>query len=208
MNINELRVQYKKGALQRKDLDQNPIIQFKQWFQEALNAQIQEPNAFSLATVKDNKPSSRIVLLKEITSTDFIFFTNYLSAKGQAIASNPYVSMNFFWHELERQVCIEGIACKSSRAISEKYFYSRPLGSQIGAIISPQSEIINDNKRMLQMQEYLLLHTDEIKCPLHWGAYNIQPHKMEFWQGRPNRLHDRYQYIKNNDVWKIVQLAP
>ena len=210
MGIADIRKEY---TLQTLDLDSvklNAIEQFNTWFAEALNAKIIEPNAMHLATVSaEGKPSGRIVLLKGV-DTGFLFFTNYESRKGKEIAQNQYVSLTFFWAELERQVRIEGKIEKVSKEISDQYFHSRPKGSQIGAMVSPQSQVIADRLLLEQkIEELTEKYKDELPPrPSHWGGYRLLPEIIEFWQGRPSRLHDRIRYTRENHVWKIERLAP
>ncbi len=206
--IDAMRLEYKQSSLHENDLLIDPILQFKKWFDEAVAAQLHEPNAMTLATVKNNKPSARIVLLKEITTSDFIFYTNYTSRKANEISMNNNVAVVFLWHELERQVRIEGTIEKIASSKSDAYFYSRPISSQIGAIVSPQSTVIK-NYELLQAE--IKKYEDQpelIKRPPHWGGYALTPTYIEFWQGRRSRLHDRLAYKKNNETWAIERLAP
>jgi pyridoxamine 5'-phosphate oxidase len=213
LDISNLRQNYKRSFLLEKDIYQNPFTQFEQWFKEALDAQILEPNAFSLATsTHDGFPSVRIVLLKEITSEGLVFFTNYNSKKGKELTTNPKCSLVFFWGELERQVRIQGVATKLTKHESFAYFKSRPKESQIGATISPQSEIIPSRE---YLDNLFVTSTDkykDIRLPLpdHWGGFIIKPINFEFWQGRENRLHDRimYQLMPHTNDWQIIRLAP
>lgn len=177
----------------------------------ALNADIMEPNAMTLSTVEGNKPSSRIVLLKGVENEEFVFYTNYNSSKGRQMALNPNVTLNFFWPELERQVRIDGTVQKVDEATSDAYFQSRPRGSQIGAWVSPQSEVIDKravlNHRLEEIE--LRFQNKEIERPPHWGGYSVKPYMIEFWQGRPSRLHDRIRYtFSESGNWKIERLAP
>lgn len=210
MDIASLRKDYQLASLLENEVNKNAIEQFKIWFNEALNAQITEPNAMCLSTINGQKPESRIVLLKDITNDGFVFYTNYNSAKGQQIAANNHVCLNFVWLELERQVRIEGIAEKVNDEENDAYFYSRPLGSQIGAIISSQSEIL-DNRNTLEEalkqaeQKYQL---EKPIRPAHWGGYIVKPKLIEFWQGRSNRLHDRLEYEMIESEWEIRRLNP
>ena len=210
--IENLRKDYISEELSQKDVDKNPIKQFGKWFKEALDAGIYEPNAMTLATTSiDRKPSARIVLLKGYEDRGFMFYTNYLSAKGKEIARNPVVAVVFHWPELARQVRIEGTVEKLSKEESERYFHSRPKESQIGALISPQSQQIeNRNELEKNWKDAELRYTDKtIPKPAHWGGYLIKPQVIEFWQGRSSRLHDRIVYKKSDkQSWKIVRLAP
>lgn len=211
--LSQLRQDYQKLSLSEKEIDDNPVIFFKQWFQQALDAQEYEPNAMTLATVSaDGKPSARIVLLKGVEENDFIFFTNYSSRKGQQIGSNPFAALVFFWKSLERQVRIEGVIEKVNPEVSSEYFYSRPFESQIGAISSPQSQIIESREWLQDRFENLKTIHEKDKAvvrPEHWGGYRLKPELIEFWQGRSSRLHDRIQFSKNEQgLWVKNRLAP
>lgn len=209
-NIASLRLNYKRASLSESDIATSPILQFKNWFAEALASKLDEPNAFVLSTVKNNAPYSRVVLLKDITDVGFVFFTNYESKKGLQISQNNKVSINFLWHGLERQVRINGIAEKISEADSAIYFNSRPRQSQLGAIASKQSEII-PNRQYLENAFAELEKKYEGKIipkPNNWGGYLIVPNQIEFWQGRESRLHDRLQYSLVNNSWVIDRLSP
>jgi pyridoxamine 5'-phosphate oxidase len=198
--------------LRRRDLDPDPIKQFSNWFTAAIEAGIRDVNAMSLATAgRDGKPSVRVVLLKGFDQDGFVFFTNYESEKGKHLEANPYGSLGFYWIELDRQIRISGPAEKTSREESERYFHSRPIGSQLGAWASRQSEVV-DARRVLdaRMAEMTERYGDgPVPLPPHWGGYIIKPEMMEFWQGRPNRLHDRFRYTRQADSsWLIERLAP
>lgn len=204
--------QFNAGRLLRNNLSADPIEQFKIWFSDVLSADIIEANAMNLATVNDKgQPSSRIVLLKGVDENGFVFFTNYGSRKAKEIAHNPNAALNFFWASLSRQVRVEGTLSKVSEKASDEYFKSRPRLSQLGAIASAQSEIIGSNEvleeRITDLEkEYL---NKEISRPKHWGGYILVPHRIEFWIGRPNRLHDRFQYTLEKDKsWLIERLFP
>lgn len=209
--IAQLRNEYSKKELRLAQVVAHPLEQFNLWFEEALKAQLDEPNAMSLATVnQEGQPSLRVVLLKEVNTEGFVFFTNYQSKKGQSINHNPKVAFNFFWPELERQVRIEGKATKITDAQSDSYFQSRPLGSQIGAWASPQSQAIS-NRDFLERDLNALKEkyaNQEVPRPDHWGGYLVTPHLIEFWQGRENRLHDRICYQLEAGEWVIKRLAP
>lgn len=212
MNLAELRREYTKGGLRRADLDPQPLVQFQKWFEEALNSQLLEPSAMTLATVEaDGRPSARIVLLKGADERGFLFFTNYESRKGRELATNARSALVFHWAELERQICIAGDVTKVSRAESEKYFALRPRGSQLGACVSKQSSPVPDRaflEARLQELEKQFMNRD-VEMPTHWGGYVLAPIRIEFWQGRPNRLHDRFQYSKQGDnTWRIDRLSP
>ena len=199
-------------GLRRSDLDPNPIRQFANWFTASIEAGIRDVNAMSLATADpDAKPSVRIVLLKSFDQEGFVFFSNYESAKGKQLKTNPYAALGFYWIEFDRQIRIRGKVQKTSREESEAYFHSRPVGSQLGAWASRQSEII-DARRVLdaRMQEMIeRFGNKRIPVPPHWGGYRLKPDIIEFWQGRPNRLHDRFRYTRLADgSWQIDRLAP
>lgn len=209
--VQNLRQDYKTAELSEKDVVKNPIEQFEKWFSDAVNAQIYEPNVMTLATAdKSGRPNARIVLLKGFDQDGFSFYTNYLSQKGKEIKKNPFACLVFFWAELERQVRVEGKIEKLDKETSEQYFHSRPTGSQIGAIASPQSQVIADRTILENKVEQL---TEQYKGktipkPAHWGGYIVKPTSIEFWQGRPSRLHDRIKYTFVNGSWKIERLAP
>lgn len=212
MDIGNLRKDFTDHApLLREDLADNPFEQFQQWLGEAMAAKIDEPNAFVLATVDaQGMPSQRTVLLKFFDEQGFVFYTNYKSTKAQDIAHNPQVSMSFPWYALQRQVKIQGRAEKISREQSLKYFLSRPTGSQLGAWTSPQSKIIDSRDfLMLQWQKMREKFKEgQIPLPDFWGGYCICAEKIEFWQGQPSRLHDRFEYRRRDNDWEIVRLAP
>ena len=210
MDIASIRKDYSLRSLDINDVDISPITQFKSWFKDALDAEVLEANAMNLSTLStDGYPNGRIVLLKEVDS-GFVFFTNYSSQKGQEIEANPKASLTFFWPELERQVRIMGEIEKISSNESDDYFFSRPLGSQIGAWTSPQSQEISSrsilDENMEKVKERFL--TEPIIRPEHWGGYRLNPIRIEFWQGRPSRLHDRICYQKNGANWKLSRIAP
>ncbi|CAN5630596.1 pyridoxamine 5'-phosphate oxidase [soil metagenome] len=212
LNIAALRHDYVAHGLRRADLDSDAIKQFARWFGEAAAAEIRDVNAMSLATVDaDGGPDIRIVLLKAISDRGFVFFTNYESAKGRQLEVNPKAALTFFWVQLERQIRIRGIVEKTSREESEEYFRSRPLGSQLGAWASGQSTAIS-NREMLEtrLEEVTARFADgNVPLPDYWGGYRLQPATVEFWQGRPNRLHDRFRYTRRADeTWVIERLAP
>jgi pyridoxamine 5'-phosphate oxidase len=205
-------MEYSKASLDAHEVHNDPMQQFQKWFDEAVRAQVPEPNAMNLATVNENgRPSARIVLLKGIESRQFVFYTNYQSTKGRELEKNPACALTFFWPELERQVRIEGIASRVDVGVSEAYFQSRPRASQIGAWCSPQSSIIESRalleERFLQIDKKFS-GVNALPKPHQWGGFQVAPLLMEFWQGRPGRLHDRIQYTKVDDAWKIYRLAP
>ncbi len=210
--IANLREDYKAKTMDVQDMLAHPIQQFEIWFQEALAANIKEANAMTLATVTKQSPSARIVLLKGVDQKGFYFYTNYNSKKGKEIKANPKVALVFFWKELERQVRVEGTIKKISKKKSTLYFQSRPKGSQIGAWASPQSTVIPDRKILsdnYQALENQYKDKDLLPLPPNWGGYCIQPHYIEFWQGRSSRMHDRICYtLKSRNKWVIERLAP
>ena len=210
--IENLRNDYRSASLSEKDVAADPISQFAKWFAEALDGELYEPNAMTLATAThDGKPSARILLLKGFDKTGFTFYTNYLSRKGKEISRNPAASMVFFWAELERQVRIEGTIEKVSKEESEKYFHSRPKESQVGAIASQQSQELKGREPLENSWNELLekFADKEVPKPAYWGGYVLKPQVVEFWQGRPGRLHDRIVYKRSDkNSWKIVRLAP
>lgn len=212
MSIADIRRDYMKEVLSENQVEQNPFRQFDGWWEEAMKADIDEVNAMTLATVStEGKPSARIVLLKGYDDYGFVFFTNYESKKGKELYENPQATLLFFWKELERQVRIEGLCEKVSEAESDAYFYSRPEGSRIGAWASPQSEVI-DSRDILDANLIELakkFKDTPVTRPPHWGGYRLKPELLEFWQGRPSRLHDRILYSQGpNMEWKISRLAP
>jgi pyridoxamine 5'-phosphate oxidase len=209
MKIESLRTEYKLSELSKNTIDKNPVAQFRKWMIEAINSKVSEPTAMSVATYgTDSFPQSRIVLLKIFDETGFVFFSNYSSEKGKAIEKNQKVGLLFFWPELERQIRISGFAEKTSNSVSDEYFYTRPVTSQIGAIISPQSCEISNRKFLEDKFKAIQNELQKILRPVNWGGYLVRPVKFEFWQGRENRLHDRIIYEKNNEKWIIKRLAP
>jgi pyridoxamine 5'-phosphate oxidase len=210
-DIASIRRDYQMASLDEAATAANPMDQFTHWWEAATTSNIDEVNAFVLSTVDANRaPASRVVLLKGYTPEGFIFFTNYDSNKGKEIIANPNVAMNFFWKELERQVRITGTIKKISAEESAEYFHSRPLGSQVGAWASPQSQVI-PNRDFLEKN--FTEHTEKYKegnvpLPPHWGGYIVHPTQVEFWQGRSSRLHDRIRYSFENHQWTKVRLAP
>jgi len=211
-NIADIRKDYALKNLDITQVIQNPLLQLDNWVQEAINSEVQEPTAMVLSTVSpENKPSSRVLLLKGINEHGLVFFTNYQSRKGKQVDGNPFGAINFFWPELERQVRIEGKIEKISTQESDEYFASRPRGSQIGATISPQSEIIQDRKFIEYKVEVAtkLWEGKTIQRPAYWGGFILIPSYFEFWQGRPSRLHDRIIYeLVSGGNWRINRLAP
>lgn len=209
--LQNLRQDYKSATLDESDVDDNPITQFKKWFDHAVDAKIFEPNAMTLATAdKAGRPDARIVLLKGVDHNGFKFFTNYLSQKGKELKRNPYACLVFFWPELERQIRIEGTVEKLDKETSEEYFKTRPVASQIGAVASPQSQII-PNRQFLEekFEDFKVKNQDkEITKPAHWGGYIVKPTRIEFWQGRRSRLHDRINFELVKGIWTKTRLAP
>jgi pyridoxamine 5'-phosphate oxidase len=234
MNLADFREDYRRGALDRAALEANPLAQFETWFRDATGDRSQsrwrkigialyklwsaicnhrpaDINAMTLATVdQSGSPSTRTVLLKSVDERGFIFFTNYDSRKGRELAGNPHAALTFFWSDLERQVCVAGSVTKLPAAESETYFKSRPRGSQIGAWASNQSEPVPDRAVLeAKWRELEKKFPNEVPLPPNWGGFILQPERIEFWQGRPSRLHDRFCYFRQPDgAWKIERLAP
>lgn len=198
-------------TLDEKIVNLDPIKQFEEWFQTAVEAQLPLPEAMSLATVnEDGRPSARMVLLKRVDQDGFVFFTNYRSSKAKELETNPNAALVFFWPQLERQVRVEGTVTKTSAEESQEYFASRPRGSQIGAWASPQSQVISSRevleKRQAELEE--LYRGRDVEWPQHWGGFCLRPERIEFWKGRSDRLHDRILYQREPDGWSIKRLAP
>jgi len=211
MSIADIRKDYQLKSLAESEVAKSPFDQFSIWWEEAVQSAIVEVNAMALSTASpEGRPSSRIVLLKGYNEEGFVFFTNYTSDKGKQIAENQFVSLLFFWKELERQVRIEGIASKIAVDESDAYFNSRPIGSRLGAWASPQSKKISDRGVLDKELEKVTAQfkEQEIPRPPHWGGYRVQPTKIEFWQGRSSRLHDRILYEHVDQQWQISRLAP
>ncbi len=211
-NLHHLRQTYNRHRLDDKEVADNPIVQFQRWFEEATNIEGIEPNAMMLGTIdEEGRLSSRVVLLKSFDEAGFIFYTNYNSRKAKAIAYHNQVSLTFFWEALERQVHIQGKAYKVPAEVSDQYFHERPYGHQIGAWVSPQSSIIPDRAyledRVKQFEQEFT--PESIERPPHWGGYRVEIDRIEFWQGRPNRLHDRIEYrLDDQGRWENQRLAP
>jgi pyridoxamine 5'-phosphate oxidase len=212
MTLTEFRKEYTLAGLRRRDLAENPILQFQEWFEQAAKAEVPEPTAMSLATVNQlGQPSLRTVLLKAVDQRGFVFCTSYISHKGHDLEENSNVALLFFWKELERQVCINGVTRKIPAEESDAYFEARPRGSQLGAWASQQSSVIDSRealeKRFQEVEEKY--SGQQVPLPPHWGGYVVVPETIEFWQGRVNRLHDRFRYTKQADgLWLIERLSP
>lgn len=210
-SLADLRKEYTRHGLLESEMLADPVKQFGTWFEEAVSAGLPEPNAMTLATcTRDGVPSARIVLLKHYDESGFTFFTSYVGRKAEDLAQNPKAALVFFWHELERQVRIEGEVTKVSRAESEEYFHSRPVGSRIGAWASRQSSIMAGREELEQRwKEIETKHADgKIPLPDTWGGYRLFPLSIEFWQGRPSRMHDRILYTRTASHWNIARLGP
>lgn len=207
----DIRREYGNLELTESSIQDSPILQFNYWFEQVIQIEPSDPTAMVLSTVdEEGHPDSRVVLLKGIEKDAFVFFTNYLSTKGKQLSQNNHAALNFYWPNMARQVRIRGTIKKTSSAYSDAYFTSRPFTSQLGALVSPQSQPISS--RMILEEKYKSLMEEsgnkQIKRPLHWGGYLLEPEFVEFWQGRDNRLHDRILYIKSNEKWDITRLAP
>lgn len=211
MNLADIRKEYTQAGLRRAELDPDPLTQFQKWFRQAEESGVLEPSCMTLATAdKNGYPSARTVLLKNVDERGFAFFTNYESRKSRELAENPRAALALHWREPERQVCITGQVSKLSRAESEKYFHSRPRGSQLGAWVSRQGEVIA-GRDVLEKELAMLekKYPDEVPLPPYWGGYMLAPDEIQFWQGRPDRLHDRFRYSRQSGGgWKIERLAP
>ena len=211
MDLESLRREYLHGGLDRDDLDDDPHLQFEKWMQQAIELQIGDPTAMTIATVSaDGQPSQRIVLLKQFSSDGFIFYTNYGSRKADEISINSKVSLHFPWHAIDRQVKICGEAERISQAESLKYFVTRPHDSQLAAAASEQSRVLGSKEILINQFEAMKMKfkAGEVPLPDMWGGYRVKPTEFEFWQGGANRLHDRFRYNKSGDSWKIERLAP
>jgi len=210
MDLKDIRNTYAKSTLSEKSLH-DPMPLFQKWMEEAIEGQVNEPTAMILSTVsEEQKPSSRVVLLKLFTNEGYHFFTNYNSRKGNEIKTNSHVALLFFWPELEREVRVEGVASYSSPEISDQYFSERPYDSQISAIVSPQSRPIESRDALEQLwrNQQAISKGEKLERPPGWGGFFVRPNIIEFWQGRPNRLHDRILFTKEEDRWGVSRLAP
>lgn len=213
IDISAIRKEYKFKELQEQNVSHDPIVQFRAWLEEAIIAEVNEPTAMNVATVSsDGRPSARILLLKGVDNDQLIFYTNYTSRKGEQLAANPHAAITFFWPELERQVRIEGTITKVAKEESDRYFFSRPKESQVGAIASPQSKVIESRQALEALNRNVAEATknNTVQRPEHWGGYALSPLYFEFWQGRPGRLHDRVAYFQKEGGkdWNIARLAP
>jgi len=211
MSIADIRTDYRRAALSEDDAASDPIAQFSVWFQEAVSADVIEPNAMCLATATpDAYPAARMVLLKGVDARGFVFYTDYRSRKGRELADNPCASLCFFWGELERQVRINGAVQRVSRAEADEYFQSRPLPSRVGAWTSHQSQVLPSRDALEQelAQNEARFADGIVPLPDHWGGFRVIPEEIEFWQGRPSRLHDRLQYRRDAGVWVKRRLSP
>ncbi len=210
MNIADLRKSYERDELDESASAEDPLVQFQAWLQQALNAQLPEPNAMTLATVDaDGRPSTRVVLIKGCDEQGIVWYTNYASRKGQQLALNPWAALQFHWVELERVVRIEGTVAKTSAEESDAYYQTRPLDSRLGAWASPQSQVISSRAMLVAAAaKAAVVHALHPPRPPHWGGYRLQPQAWEFWQGRKSRLHDRLRYRREAQAWVRERLAP
>lgn len=211
MDLRDIRKDYRQHSIQDEDFPVEPVHWFREWLRAAMESGEPEATAMILSTVSAEwKPSARVVLLKSVDEKGFVFFSNYHSRKGLQLAGNHAGSLTFFWPLTERQVRIEGIVVKTDSSESDDYFYSRPIESQVNAIISPQSMPITSRMQLEQDRERMLFSegNDNLRRPAHWGGYRLKPDRIEFWQGRPGRLHDRIQYLLEGSIWSISRLAP
>jgi pyridoxamine 5'-phosphate oxidase len=211
MDLSELRLNYTKAGLVESEVDPDPLRQFEVWFNQAVSAGLLEPNAMTLATADaPGQPNARTVLLKGFDTAGFVFYTNYDSRKGREIEQNAKVALLFYWGELERQVRISGVAARVSDRESDEYFHSRPIGHQLGAWASHQSSAIESRAVLEESLSAAAIRFEPgpVPRPPHWGGFRVTPYAIEFWQGRPNRLHDRLEYVRSADGWLMRRLAP
>jgi pyridoxamine 5'-phosphate oxidase len=213
LSLADLRENYGRGELSEEYCDSNPIVQFERWLKDSERAELREPNAMVLATAaRDGRPSARVVLLKEVSDLGFVFYTNYSSRKARELETNPFAALTFYWSELERQVRVEGQVGRLSRQQSEAYFRTRPKGSRLGAWASHQSRVLPSREALelrLSELEHRYTDTSDIPVPEFWGGYCLLHEKVEFWQGRPNRLHDRLRYRRDGESgWILERLSP
>jgi pyridoxamine 5'-phosphate oxidase len=211
MDLSELRLSYTKAGLTEAEADPDPLRQFEVWLNQAISMRLVEPNAMTLATTNaSGQPNARTVLLKAFDTAGFVFYTNYESRKGREIEENPKVSLLFYWAELERQVRIAGVAARVPASESDEYFNSRPMGHQFGAWVSDQSSVIEGREVLEEQLSRVAKRFDQgpVPRPPHWGGFRVTPHAIEFWQGRPNRLHDRLEYLRLGEEWLIRRLSP
>ncbi|MEA4919070.1 pyridoxamine 5'-phosphate oxidase [Proteiniphilum sp.] len=209
--LNRMRKEYRSGSLKETEMTSNPFDEFQVWLETAITSGLSEPNAMIIASATpDGRPSARVVLLKELNKKGFVFYTNYMSRKGRELLANPFAAAVFDWHEIERQVRIEGIVEKVEDEESDAYFNVRPNDAKIGAWASPQSRIVRGRKELEELEKKYTTQFagSEIPRPSHWGGFLIQPTMIEFWQGRPNRMHDRMVYYKVDKGWNLKRLAP
>ena len=212
MNLADIRKQYQMAELNLSDCNADPIVQFKAWMDEAIKAEVREATSMILSTIDANGlPHGRVVLLKDITEGQFVFYSNYESDKGQQMAANPVVALTFFWPQLERQIRIEGSVLRQDKASSERYFQSRPRDSQLSAWASPQSTEVTSKSDLIALKANIVSKfegVDKLPLPPNWGGYQVNPSSIEFWQGRPSRYHDRIKYQLKEGAWLMNRLAP
>lgn len=209
--LSQLRQEYSAGGLSEADLEAEPVAMFRRWLRDAVAAGLHEPNAMVVSTVVDGRPSSREVLLKGLDERGFVFFTNYASRKGQELAANPACALLFPWHDLERQVRVQGTASRLDEAENAAYFATRPRASQLGAWASPQSQVVTSRAELDRRYDEVAARfpeSDEVPLPPHWGGFRVLPDSVELWQGRRSRMHDRLHYRRDGAGWVVERLAP